>query len=158
MITKKTFITIVNALDFDSCKCRQFCEVNNLSLEETNEFIHGGNLQNDLLKMLETVMLDRYGIIRDFLYKRDENGELFFGIPQRNGVIEIYLITSAEELYEYLLEQAAEQPKKITAAILQQTASVQFPFLFRSFLLPARFRRATGRCLSPAQDQVLLRP
>lgn len=83
------------------------CEVNNLSLEETNEFIHGGNLQNDLLKMLETVMLDRYGIIRDFIYKRDENGELFFGIPQRNGVIEIYLITSSEELYEYLLEQAA---------------------------------------------------
>lgn len=107
MITKKTFMTIVNALDFGICKCRQFCEVNNLSLEETNEFIHGGNLQNDLLKMLETVMFDRYGIIRDFIYKRDENGELFFGIPQRNGVIEIYLITSSEELYEYLLEQAA---------------------------------------------------
>ena len=104
MITKKTFMTIVNALDFGICKCRQFCEVNNLSLEETNEFIHGGNLQNDLLKMLETVMLDRYGIIRDFIYKRDENGELFFGIPQRNGVIEIYLITSSEELYEYLLD------------------------------------------------------
>lgn len=106
MITKKTFMKIDNALDFGICKCRQFCEVNNLSLEETNEFIHGGNLQNDLLKMLETVMLDRYGIIRDFIYKRDENGELFFGIPQRNGVIEIYLITSSEELYEYLLEQA----------------------------------------------------
>ncbi|RGH74475.1 hypothetical protein DW793_01840 [Ruminococcus sp. AM31-15AC] len=53
MITKKTFMTIVNALDFGICKCRQFCEVNNLSLEETNEFIHGGNLQNDLLKMLK---------------------------------------------------------------------------------------------------------
>ena len=37
MITKKTFMTIVNALDFGICKCRQFCEVNNLSLEETNE-------------------------------------------------------------------------------------------------------------------------
>lgn len=108
MITKKTFITIVNALDFGICKCRKFCEVNNLSAEETNEFMHGGNWQNDLLKMLEAIMLDRYGIIRDFLYMREENGELFFGIPQRNGVIEIYLITSAEELYEYLLGQAAE--------------------------------------------------
>lgn len=108
MITKKTFITIFNALDFDICKCRQFCEFNNLSAEETNEFIHGGNLQNDLLKMLETVMLDRYGIIRDFLYKRDENGELFFGIPQFDGVIKVFLISNAEELYDYLLEQAAE--------------------------------------------------
>lgn len=58
--------------------------------------------------MLEVIMLDRYSVIRDFLYKRDENGELFFGIPQRNGVIEIYLITSAEELYDYLMEQAAD--------------------------------------------------
>lgn len=59
--------------------------------------------------MLEVIMLDCYSVIRDFLYKRDVNGELFFGIPQRNGVIEIYLIMSEDELYEYLLEQADEQ-------------------------------------------------
>lgn len=61
-----------------------------------------------LIKMLEVVMLDRYGIIRDFLYKRDENGELFFGIPRLDGVIEVFLISTAEELYDYLLEQTVD--------------------------------------------------
>ena len=57
--------------------------------------------------MLEITMMDKYGIIRDFLYKRDENGELFFGIPV-NGVIEVYLISSAEELYDYLAVQMVD--------------------------------------------------
>lgn len=73
-----------------------------------SELLAGCDYQQDLIKMLEVIILDRYSVIRDFLYKRDENGELFFGIPQRNGVIEIYLITSAEELYDYLMEQAAD--------------------------------------------------
>ena len=53
-------------------------------------------------------MIDRYSVIHDFLYRRDENGELFFGIPQFDGVIKVFLISSAEELYDYLLEKAAE--------------------------------------------------
>lgn len=54
--------------------------------------------------MLMGITFDRFGVIRDYLYGRDENGEYFFGIPKGNK-IEVYLLTSAEDLYEYLMEQ-----------------------------------------------------
>lgn len=60
-----------------------------------------------MITMLEITMVDKYGIIRDFLYNRDENGELFFGIPV-NGGVELYLISSAEELYDYLALQMVD--------------------------------------------------
>lgn len=54
--------------------------------------------------MLAVVNFDRFGVIRDYLYDRDENGEYFFGITMSNKV-EVYLLTSAEALYEHLKEQ-----------------------------------------------------
>jgi len=36
---------------------------------------------------------------------QSENGEYFFGIPKDNK-IEVYLLTSAEDLYEYLAEES----------------------------------------------------
>lgn len=51
------------------------------------------------------VTFDRSGVIRDYLYDRDENGEYFFGIPKGNK-IGVYLLTSAENLYEYLAEES----------------------------------------------------
>jgi len=35
--------------------------------------------QQDLITMLTVVTFDRFGVIRDYLYERDENGEYFFG-------------------------------------------------------------------------------
>ena len=61
------------------------------------------DFQKDLITMLTVVTFDRFGVIRDYLYERDENGEYFFGIPKGNK-LEVYLLTSAEDLYEYLAE------------------------------------------------------
>lgn len=54
---------------------------------------------------VHNITFDRFGVIRDYLYDRDENGEYFFGIPKGNK-IEVYLLTSAEDLYEYLVEES----------------------------------------------------
>lgn len=61
--------------------------------------------QQDLITMLTVVTFDRFGVIRDYLYERDENGEYFFGVLKGNK-IEIYLLTSADALYEYLAEES----------------------------------------------------
>ena len=55
--------------------------------------------------MLTVVTFDRFGVIRDYLYDRDENGEYFFDIPKGNK-LEVYLLTSPEDLYEYLAEES----------------------------------------------------
>lgn len=62
-------------------------------------------ISEDLITMLTVVTFDRFGVICDYLYERDENGEYFFGIPKDNK-IELYLLTSAEDLYEYLAEES----------------------------------------------------
>ena len=59
----------------------------------------------DLITMSTVVTFDRFGVIRDYLYDRDENSEYFFGIPKGNK-IEVYLLTSPEDLYEYLAEES----------------------------------------------------
>ena len=53
--------------------------------------------------MITVITFDHFGVIRDYLYERDENGEYFFGIPKGNK-LEVYLLTSPEDLYEYLAE------------------------------------------------------
>ena len=63
------------------------------------------DFQQDLVTMLTVVTFDRFGVIRDYLYERDENGEYFFGIPKGNK-LEVYLLTSPEDLYEYLAEES----------------------------------------------------
>ena len=55
--------------------------------------------------MQVSMVIDRFGVIRDYLYERDENGEYFFGIPKGNK-LEVYLLTSPEDLYEYLAEES----------------------------------------------------
>ncbi len=57
--------------------------------------------------MLTAITFDRFGVIRDYLYERDENGEYFFGIPKGNK-LKVYLLTSPEDLYEYLAEESEE--------------------------------------------------
>ena len=62
-------------------------------------------LQQDLITMLAVVTFDRFGVIRDYLYERDENDEYFFGIPKGNK-IKVNLLASAEDLYKYLAEES----------------------------------------------------
>ena len=58
----------------------------------------------DLITMITVITFDRFGVIRDYLYERDENDEYFFGIPKGNK-LEVYLLSSPEDLYEYLAEE-----------------------------------------------------
>jgi len=67
--------------------------------------MEGCYYQKDLITMLTAITFDRFGVIRDYLYEKDENDEYFFGIPKGNK-IEVYLLTSAEDLYEYLAEES----------------------------------------------------
>ncbi|MDO4944165.1 MAG: hypothetical protein Q4E74_03075 [Ruminococcus sp.] len=112
MISKNTFVTMINTISevIEESKAMCSCPIPGSFFDDDakSELLAGCDYQQDLIKMLEVVMIDRYSVIHDFLYKRDENGELFFGIPQFDGVIKVFLISSAEELYDYLLEQAAE--------------------------------------------------
>lgn len=112
MISKNTFVTMIDTISevIEESKAMCRCPILGIFFDENSksELLAGCDYQQDLIKMLEVVMLDRYSIIRDFLYKRDENGELFFGIPRSDGVIEVFLISTAEELYDYLLEQLIE--------------------------------------------------
>ena len=112
MIIKNTFVTMINTVSkvIEESKAIFSCPVPGSFFDDNakSELLAGCDYQQDLIKMLEVITLDRYSVIRDFLYKSDVNGELFFGIPQFDGVIEIYLITNAEELYDYLMEQASD--------------------------------------------------
>lgn len=40
--------------------------------------MEGCDYQNDLITILTAITFDRFGVIRDYLYERDENGEYFF--------------------------------------------------------------------------------
>ena len=108
MISKTTFVsmitTICTAIDesrwmYENCK--------RLTQKDKKELMAGCDYQNDLITMLTAITLDRFGVIRDYLYERDENDEYFFGIPKGNK-IEVYLLASAEELYDYLALQIVD--------------------------------------------------
>lgn len=108
MISKATFVNMITTISAAIAETRKFCTAHpELTDENKNELLDGCDYQKDLITMLEITMVDEYGIIRDFLYKRNENGELFFGIPV-NGGVEVYLISSAEELYDYLALQMVD--------------------------------------------------
>lgn len=108
MISKATFVNMITTISAAITETRKFCAAHpELTNENKNELLDGCDYQRDLITMLEITMMDEYDIIRDFLYKRDENGELFFGIPV-NGGVEVYLIASAEELYDYLSLQMVD--------------------------------------------------
>ncbi len=108
MISKTTFVSMITTISAAIAETRKFCAAHpELTDENKNKLLDGCDYQKDLITMLEITMVDEYGIIRDFLYKRDENGELFFGVPV-NGGVEVYLISSAEELYDYLSVQIVD--------------------------------------------------
>lgn len=108
MISKATFVSMITTIMTAIAEIRKFCTTHpELSYENKTELFDGCDYQKDLITMLEITMVDKYDIIRDFLYKRDESGELFFGIPV-NGGVEVYLISSAEELYDYLSVQMVD--------------------------------------------------
>ena len=108
MISKTTFVSMITTIMITIAETRKFCAAHpELTDEKKTKLLDGCDYQKDLITMLEITMMDKYGIIRDFLYKRDESGELFFRIPV-NGGIEVYLISSTEELYDYLALQMVD--------------------------------------------------
>ena len=96
MISKTTFVSMITTMCIAIDESRWMCE-NCKRLTEKDK--------KDLITMLTAITFDRFGVIRDYLYNRDENGEYFFGIPKGNK-IEVYLLTSADDLYEYLAEES----------------------------------------------------
>ncbi len=105
MITKETFVSMITTICTAIDESRWLCEnCNRLNDNDKKDLMEGCDYQKDLITMLTCIMIDRFGVIRDYLYDRDENGEYFFGIPNGNK-IEVYLLTSPEDLYEYLMEQ-----------------------------------------------------
>lgn len=93
--------TICTAIDEPRWLCENCKRLND---NDRQELMEGCDYQKDLITMLTCIMIDQFGVIRDYLYDRDENDEYFFGIP--NGKkIEVYLLTSPEDLYEYLMKQ-----------------------------------------------------
>lgn len=105
MITKETFVKLITMMMKTIDDKREFIEDNDDIPDEYKDCImEECDFQKDLITMLTCIMIDRYGVIHDYLYDRDENDEYFFGIPNGNK-IEVYLLTSPEDLYEYLMEQ-----------------------------------------------------
>ena len=108
MISKTTFVAIVSMLMKHIDDKKELLECSGDLPEECKECImEETEFQQDLITILTVVTFDHFGVIRDYLYERDENGEYFFGIPKGNK-IEVYLLTSAEELYDYLALQIVD--------------------------------------------------
>lgn len=106
MISKTTFVTIVSMLMKNVDDKKELLECSGDLPDKCVECImEETEFQQDLITMLTVATFDRFGVIRDYLYDRDEDGEYFFGIPKGNK-LEVYLLTSAEDLYEYLKEQS----------------------------------------------------
>jgi len=106
MISKTTFVKLITMIMNTIDDKREFIEDNDYIPDECKDCImEECDFLKDLITMLTCIMIDRFGVIRDYLYDRDENGEYFFGIPKGNK-IEVYLLTSAEDLYEYLAEES----------------------------------------------------
>ena len=106
MITKETFVKLITMIMNTIDDKREFIEDNDYIPDECKDCImEECDFQKDLITMLICIMIDRFGVIRDYLYERDENDEYFFGIPKGNK-LEVYLLTSPEDLYEYLAEES----------------------------------------------------
>ena len=108
MISKTTFVAIVSMLMKHIDDKKELLECGgNLPHKCVECIMEETEFQQDLITMLTVITFDRFGVIRDYLYDRDENGEYFFGIPKGNK-LEVYLLTSLEGLYEYLAEESEE--------------------------------------------------
>ena len=108
MISKTTFVSMITTMCIAIDESRWMCEnCKRLTENDKKELMEGCDYQKDLITMLTAITFDRFGVIRDYLYDRDENDEYFFGIPKGNK-IEVYLLASAEELYDYLALQIVD--------------------------------------------------
>ena len=106
MITKETFVNMITTMCIAIDKSRWMCEnCKRLTKNDKKELMEGCDYQKDLITMITVVTFDCFGVIRDYLYERDENDEYFFGIPKGNK-IKVYLLASAEDLYKYLAEES----------------------------------------------------
>ena len=106
MISKTTFVAIVSMLMKHIDDKKELLECSGDFPDKCVKCImQETEFQHDLITMLTVVTFDRFGVIRDYLYERDENGEYFFGISKGNK-LEVYLLTSPEDLYEYLAEES----------------------------------------------------
>jgi len=106
MISKTTFVSMITKMCIAIDESRWMCEnCKRLTENDKKELMEGCDYQKDLITMLTAITFDRFGVIRDYLYERDENGEYFFGISKGNK-LEVYLLTSPEDLYEYLAEES----------------------------------------------------
>ena len=56
--------------------------------------MEGCDYQNDLITILTAITFDRFGVIRDYLYERDENGEYFFVNKNITKILEFILTKS----------------------------------------------------------------
>lgn len=106
MISKATFAAMLTMLMKNADKKKELLKSNNLLDECVECIMEETEFQQDLITILTVMTFDRFGVIRDSLYDRDENGEYFFGISNEKKV-EVYLLTSPEDLYEYLAEESA---------------------------------------------------
>ena len=106
MITKETFVKLITMIMNTIDHKREFIEDNDYIRDECKDCImEECDFLKDLITIITVVTFDRFGVIRDYLYERDENDEYFFGIPKGNK-LEVYLLTSPEDLYEYLAEES----------------------------------------------------
>ena len=84
MISKTTFVAIVSMLMKHIDDKKELLECSGDLPDKCVECImEETEFQQDLITMLTVVTFDRFGVIRDYLYERDENGEYFFGIVLR---------------------------------------------------------------------------
>ena len=131
MISKTTFVAIVSMLMKNVDDKKELLECSGDLPDKCVECImEETEFQQDLITMLTVITFDRFRVIRDYLYERDENGKYFFGIPKGNK-IEVYLLTSPEDLYEYLAEES--EAFKLIAMKMSEFSeiSVNFTFLRR---------------------------
>ena len=102
MISRFTFLHMIDAItDSVDAWRKKLSKCFSLSESEKEEIIRGNTLINDTITMLETVTGDRYGVIRDYVFDRSENGEYFFVISTPNKTEAVY-IDSPQALCEYL--------------------------------------------------------
>ncbi|SDB40058.1 hypothetical protein SAMN02910317_01985 [Ruminococcaceae bacterium FB2012] len=102
MISRFTFLKVIEMITDSVDSWRKKLSKNNILTEHEKEEIIRGNLMiNDTITMLETVMDDRYKVIRDYIFDRNQEGEYFFVVstPVRTEAV---LIDSTKALYEYL--------------------------------------------------------
>ena len=83
MISKTTFVSMITKMCIAIDESRWMCEnCKRLTENDKKELMEGCDYQKDLITMLTAITFDRFGVIRDYLYERDENGGTFLEFPR----------------------------------------------------------------------------